>query len=180
MFLLKIALRSVKEWRVFIESLVMLWPGDSGVLLRNHYLHSRLKAMGKECLILERVRLSWKENIAFGDHVGISPDVQINAAGGVAIGTNTLIGPGAKIWSINHRYSGINMPIREQGWEFKAVVIDEDVWIAANAVILPGVRIGRGAIVAAGAVVTHDVAAFEIVGGVPARRIGQRMISKHD
>jgi acetyltransferase-like isoleucine patch superfamily enzyme len=56
----------------------------------------------------------------------------------------------------------------------KPVVIEEDVWIAANAIILPGVRLGRGAVVAAGAVVTRDVLPFQVVAGVPARQIGHR------
>lgn len=66
------------------------------------------------------------------------------------------------------------MPIREQGEEERPVVVGDDVWIGANVVILPGVEIKRGAVIAAGAVVTKDVGELEIVGGVPARVIGRR------
>jgi galactoside O-acetyltransferase len=61
-----------------------------------------------------------------------------------------------------------------QGCESAPVVIEDDVWLGANAVVLPGIRIGKGAIVGAGAVVTHDVEAMSIVAGVPARPIGKR------
>lgn len=156
------------------DKLIMSWPGHLGVLLRRICLPCRLASMGKQCLILERVRIVHKAGLSLGDHVGLSPDVQVNAYGGVTVGRDTLIGPGVKIWSVNHRFQDVNTPIREQGYDFKPVWIEEDVWIGANAVILPGVRVQCRAIVAAGAVVTEDVPPLCIVGGIPAKPIGWR------
>jgi acetyltransferase-like isoleucine patch superfamily enzyme len=67
------------------------------------------------------------------------------------------------------------MPIALQGMTRDGIFIEDDVWVAAHAVVLDGVRIGRGSVVAAGAVVTEDVPPYTIVGGVPARAIGHRL-----
>ena len=74
----------------------------------------------------------------------------------------------------NHNFELLNTPIRMQGHSIKNISIDDDVWIGANAVILGGVNIGRGAIVAAGSVVSKDVPPHTVVGGVPARTIKMR------
>jgi acetyltransferase-like isoleucine patch superfamily enzyme len=71
--------------------------------------------------------------------------------------------------------AGVDIPMKEQGVTQKGVVIEDDCWIAANSVILDGVRIGRGSVVAAGAVVSRDVPPFSIVAGVPARVIKNRI-----
>lgn len=109
------------------------------------------------------------------DNVAISPCVNIGADNGeIIIGRHVAIGPGTVIRAANHRFQRRDLPIMRQGHSPGKVVIEEDVWIGANCVITPDVRIGRGAIVGAGAVVTRNVAPFAIVGGVPARVIGQR------
>ena len=85
-----------------------------------------------------------------------------------------MIGPWVVIYSQNHNYTDLNSNIITQGYNTKSVNIGNNVWIAANAIILPGVTIGEGAIVAAGSVVTNDVASFAIVGGNPAIFIKMR------
>lgn len=113
--------------------------------------------------------------LELADNVAISPLANIGADNGhIKIGKNTAIGPGTVIRAANHRFLRRDVPIIAQGHEPGLVEIEEDVWIGANCVILPDVRIGRGAIVGAGAVVTRNVAPFSIVGGVPARQIGSR------
>lgn len=112
-----------------------------------------------------------------------------NAVGDVIIGDytrvglhNTIIGPvsighhvnlaqGVVITALNHNFEDTERRIDEQGVITRPVVIADDVWIGANAVILPGVTIGEHAVVAAGAVVTRDVAPCTLVGGVPAHVI---------
>lgn len=91
----------------------------------------------------------------------------------IILGDNLLMGPGAKIFSSNHGTEG-GIPMNLQPWVEKDTVVGNDVWIGANSVILAGVTLGDGAIVAAGAVVTCDVPPNTIVGGVPARIIGHR------
>lgn len=116
-----------------------------------------------------------KRGLSVGDRLAVNSGVMINAAGGIRIGNDVLIGPHAKIWSVNHCYSSNDVPISFQGYVYKPVEIGDGAWIAANAVVLPGVKVGHDAIIAAGAVVTQDVPPFAIVGGVPARQIGSRM-----
>lgn len=95
-------------------------------------------------------------------------------AGEIHIGADVLLGPGVVITSQGHTFDDAGSPIRQQPHILAPVHIAEDVWIGAGALILPGVRIGRGAVVAAGAVVTRDVAALDKVAGVPARVVGRR------
>jgi acetyltransferase-like isoleucine patch superfamily enzyme len=94
--------------------------------------------------------------------------------GGVRIGRDVMIAAHSRITSVGHRHEELHIPMMAQGIEVGPVTIEDDVWIGMNCTVLPGVTIGRGAIVAAGAVVRSDVAPFTIVGGVPARVIGQR------
>ena len=100
-------------------------------------------------------------------------NVMINARGkgGITIGDNVLIGPNVVLRSNNHMFQDVLIPIREQGMTQGEIVVGDDVWIASNAVILAGVKIGRGAVVAAGGVVTKDVPDYAVVGGVPAKLI---------
>lgn len=109
------------------------------------------------------------------DCAAFSPNVHVGADDGhIEIGAHTAIGPGTVIRAANHNIARQDVPIMHQGHVPGKIVIEEDVWIGANCVITPDVRIGRGAVVGAGAVVTRNVAPFSIVGGVPARVIGMR------
>lgn len=113
--------------------------------------------------------------LEIGDYAAISPCVNIGADNGIIkIGAHVAIGPGTVIRAANHCFARHDVPIMSQGHNAGQVVIEDDVWIGANCVITPDVRIGRGAVVGAGAVVTRNVAPFSIVGGVPARVIGWR------
>jgi acetyltransferase-like isoleucine patch superfamily enzyme len=100
----------------------------------------------------------------------------IRGQGGVTIGDRVYTSPFTQILAVDHVAADPDRPIIEQGITAQGIVIEDDAWIGASAVITDGVRIGKGAIVAAGAVVTHDVPAHTIVGGVPARPI--KTISK--
>ncbi len=92
----------------------------------------------------------------------------------LAVGEFVQIGAYSYIAGANHRYNQRNIPIIHQGMEGAPIVINEDVWIGTHVVVLPGVTIGKGAIIGAGSVVTQDVPAYEIWGGVPARFIKER------
>lgn len=106
--------------------------------------------------------------VRLGDRVEINNFTIVNGTGGVDIGDDTLIGPGARIISYQHRHARA-ATIRSQPVDTRPIRIGRDVWIGANAVILAGVTIGDGAVVAAGAVVREDVPPYAIVAGVPAR-----------
>jgi acetyltransferase-like isoleucine patch superfamily enzyme len=79
-----------------------------------------------------------------------------------------------KIWSVNHRIEDVTRPWLLQGSNKKAVVIEDDVWLAANVFVMPGVTIGRSAVVAAGSVVNKSIPAYAIVAGNPGRVVGWR------
>lgn len=98
----------------------------------------------------------------------------IGASGHVAIGASVLMGPRVTILPENHIFESLSVPIKDQGVDRRRVVIEDDCWIGSGVTILAGVRIGRGSVVAAGAVVARDVAPRSIVGGVPARVIKYR------
>jgi acetyltransferase-like isoleucine patch superfamily enzyme len=108
--------------------------------------------------------------LSIGDNVMLNTGVVINAdcGGKIHIGNNVLIGPNVVLRAADHRFDRSDLLIREQGHEAGEIVIEDDVWLAANVVVLAGVRIGRGAVVAAGSVVTRDVQPFSVVAGVPA------------
>lgn len=113
--------------------------------------------------------------LELGQDTALSPGVTVDASGGlIRMGRQVAVGPGTVIRAANHRFERLDTPIMLQGHAYGEIIIDDDVWIAANCTITPDVRIGRGAVVGAGAVVTRDVEPYAIVGGVPARVIGRR------
>ena len=110
-------------------------------------------------------------DIVIGNHsrVGIHSTV----IGPVSIGSHVQLAQGVVVTGLNHIFSNPSIPIDMQGVETKMVEISDDVWIGANATILPGVKIGQHCVVAAGAVVCSDVPAHCVVAGVPAKVIKQ-------
>lgn len=106
-------------------------------------------------------------NLHIGKHVFINSHSMFTDLGGIFIGDHVLIGPNVTIASVNHRIK----PAERRHLELQSVYIHENAWLGANVTVTPGVTIGENAIVAAGAVVTNDVPANTIVGGVPARFI---------
>ncbi|HVP57950.1 MAG TPA: acyltransferase, partial [bacterium] len=115
-----------------------------------------------------------RSQLVIGSNTWIGQGCYINSAGGVEIGSNVGIGPYVKIMTSMHREEGRQVPVLQSDLKFAPVRIEEDSDIGIGAIILPGVTIGRGAIVGAGAVVTRSVEAFSVVAGVPARPIGER------
>ena len=105
------------------------------------------------------------KNTHFGKNVFVNSGCRFQDQGGIYIGDNVLIGHNCVIATLNHNPD----PAKRQNLLPAAVRIGSDVWIGANATILPGVSIGNGAIIAAGAVVTRDVEERTVVAGVPAR-----------
>jgi acetyltransferase-like isoleucine patch superfamily enzyme len=112
--------------------------------------------------------------ISVGAHSYIGPNSVLFGAGGIELGESVLISPGVVITSHQHSYALATVEIRSQPLRFGRVVIERDVWIGANATILPGVRIGAGSVVGAGAVVTGDIPAGKVALGVPARIVHDR------
>ncbi len=126
--------------------------------------------MGRGATIDELVRIDYPERLVVGIGSFIGRGTFIQASGEVEIGANVLIAPYVKIWSSDHSFDGPGL-IRQQGHRFAKVTIGDDVWIGTGAIILRGVRVGTGAIIGAGSVVTRDVDQYTIVAGNPARTV---------
>lgn len=107
--------------------------------------------------------------ITIGNNCNINKQCVLDGRGNLYIGSNVDIAQQTNIWTEQHDYNSSSFAAVR-----KAVVIEDYVWIASRATILPGVTIHKGAVVAAGSVVTKDVPPFAVVGGVPARVIGHR------
>lgn len=116
-------------------------------------------------------------NLIVGNDVDFAFGVIITTNGGVSIGDRTLVGYRTQILSTNHNVPTGHGKIFSAGHEKKPVNIGSDVWIGANCIILPGVTIGEGAVIAAGSVVTKNVAPYTYAAGVPARMIKVRQKS---
>ena len=108
-------------------------------------------------------------DVIIGDHTRIG--LHNTIIGPVDIGSHVNLAQGITVSALNHNFSDTNKRIDEQGVSTTPVTIEDDVWIGANAVILPGVTIGEHCVVAAGAVVTKDVPPHSLVAGVPAKVI---------
>ena len=108
-------------------------------------------------------------DVIIGDHTRIG--LHNTIIGPVDIGNHVNLAQGITVTALNHNFSDTNKRIDEQGVSTNPVTIEDDVWIGANAVILPGVTIGEHCVVAAGAVVTKDVPPHSLVAGVPAKVI---------
>lgn len=113
-------------------------------------------------------------SIRAGDNCNFNPYVVVYGHGGVTIGNNVSIAAHSVLVSFNHKFSSPEKAIQQQGVEARGIVIEDDVWIGAGAVILDGVTIRAGSVIGAGAVVTHDTDAFGVYAGVPARILKQR------
>ena len=110
-------------------------------------------------------------DVIIGNHTRIG--LHNTIIGPVEIGNNVNLAQGITVTALNHNFSDSNKRIDEQGVSTSPVIIEDDVWIGANAVVLPGVTIGNHCVVAAGAVVTKDVPPHSLVAGVPAKVIKQ-------
>ena len=136
---------------------------------------------GKNVNVPRGCRFSGIQNICVGDDVSFGERTEIlTTRAKVRFGNHIMLGPGVTMVSGNHRIDMIGKYMTEVTDAMKVpendqdIVIEDDVWIGSNAIILKGVTIGTGSVIAAGAVVTKSVPAYSIVGGNPAKVIKQR------
>ncbi len=114
-------------------------------------------------------------SLKIGNNCSINNNVQISAAQGqISIGNDVLIGANSVIRAGTHNYSRTDIPIRKQGHNQGKILIEDDVWLSSNVVVTSNVKLGKGCVVAAGAVVTKDIPSYAVVGGVPARILKRR------
>jgi acetyltransferase-like isoleucine patch superfamily enzyme len=127
------------------------------------------------CDVHPSVSFRRAENVILGSYTRIQNNCCLWASPNaeIRVGDNTGLGPGTCVFSSNHQFAP-GTPYHRQPWTEQSVTIGQDVWIGAGCIILPGVEIGDGAVVAAGSVVTKNIPANSIAAGVPARVIRSR------
>ena len=196
----------VSELIEWVEHFLRWFPGKSGIKLRYFYYRSKLKRCGRSisfptgCYIRECKNIvlgntiyfglhnqiyatgTGSESIIIGNNVHFNSNVMINAdfRGHIEIGSHCLIGPNVVFRTSNHVFSDRDILILDQGYKAGAIIVEDNVWIGANVSVIGSIKIGSGAIVGAGTVVTKDVPDYAIVAGVPARQIGIRTIQEDD
>ncbi|NQT17521.1 MAG: acyltransferase [Planctomycetes bacterium] len=146
--------------------------------LKAIFLRMQGARIGKRVVFYPGVWIGSGRKLEVGDDVDFALDVLVQTEGEVKIGDRVLIGYRTQILSTNHAIPPRPQRIFSAGSVCKPIVIGDDVWIGANCLILAGVSIGEGAVVAGGSVVTKDVPRFAVVGGVPARVIRFRESGK--
>lgn len=125
--------------------------------------------IGKNTVIARKTDVRCPDKITIGNNVLVNKNIVLDGRGGLSIGNNVDLAQDSIIWTAQHDYND-----DYHKYLTSPVIIGDYVWIGSRAMVLPGVRINRGAVVAAGAVVTKDVDALNVVGGVPAKVISLR------
>ncbi|WP_111308746.1 acyltransferase [Confluentibacter sediminis] len=114
------------------------------------------------------------DKLTIGDNVAINHYCFIGVRGEISIGNNVIFGPRVTVLSENHNFNKLDIPIKNQGEIRFTTIIEDNVWVGANAIIMPGVIVATGTVVASGAVVTKNTEPNTVVAGVPARVIKKR------
>ncbi len=155
---------------LFIDLSVRVYPN---VILNTEY--GGTISIGEKTELLYGVTLmTYGGNIIIGKNCSINPYTVLYGHGNLTIGDNVLIAGHTLIIPSNHIFSDTEKPINTQGETRLGIIIEDDVWIGSGCRILDGVTIGKGAVVAAGAVVNKNVNPYTVVGGVPAKLIKNR------
>ncbi len=113
----------------------------------------------------------WRNEMTIGENTWVGQMCFFHSAGGLSIGRNVGIGPCVRIITSTHREAGIDIPILHSPVDFAPVRIEDDCDLGVGAIVLPGVTLGKGCQIGAGAVVTRSLAPYSVAAGVPARVI---------
>ena len=174
-FLLRIphtVMRRIRYFLIVKSNRSKIFIGDNVRIASPHKLQLRGDAtliIGNNTIIEEETLLNLEGQCKIGSDCYLSVRVLIGCSLKVTIGNQVAIGPNVVILDTNHKFEDVKRPIVEQGAMSKEVIIGNDCWIGANAVILPGVILEEHVIVAAGSVVTRSFSKNVLVGGVPAK-----------
>ena len=166
-------------WKAFKQSVLRRLHAS----LEHHSRHAhgvRFASRGQGVRISYDCRFVKPEGIWIGDYVYVGPHGFWAGGGGLRVGDNVAIGPHVHIYTENHRYEDADFVPFDDVIVKEPVEIGDHVWIGGNCVIVPGVSIGEGAVVAAGSVVSSDVPRCAVVGGNPAKVLKYRDAGRFD
>lgn len=133
--------------------------------IRSFLVSNYLEKCGKELRVKKGGEISPKSSVGDFSEIGTRALIQSNCI----IGSNVIMGPDVKIYSKNHQFDNLDMPIRVQGEIQLKTIIGDDVWIGANVIITAGCEIGNHIVIAAGSVVTKNIPDYAVIGGIPAK-----------
>lgn len=159
------------EW-LFLNNIISHFPSHS---VRKAVLRLMGASLAKNVAIYGGNEYRNPKGLKVGKGSALGHRAILDARRGLNIGENVCFGTEVMIWSLHHDYDDVNFKVVGA-----PVNIGNYVWLGSRCVILPGVTIGEGAVIAAGAVVTKDVEPYAIFGGVPAKRIGTRENKEYD
>lgn len=160
----------VREWlRSLIQVFLKVISYAPSKLVRRIGLRVAGATIGKYVLFYHGFEVYFPWNLVIGSDNSFGFHVVLDARGGLTIGSNCNISSEVAIWTAEH-----DLQSPDFSYSPAPVIIGDYVWISYRAIIMPGVRVGSGAVIAAGAIVTKDVPAFTVVAGVPAKKIGER------
>jgi acetyltransferase-like isoleucine patch superfamily enzyme len=166
------------QWEALIVWIVDGLPGVPGMALRSLAYKMIFKRLGGFAWIQPRVMFVQTDRLCVGARFGVNSGTYINAIGGITIGDHVLIGSNVTISSGRHPIDGAQPPVFARPAEPLAIAIEDDVWIGAGAVVMPGVTLAKGTVVGANAVVTKSTEAYSVVVGAPARKIRSRIAGR--
>lgn len=149
-----------------------------GARLRSIMLGLKMSNFKKHIYIMKGVVFENYRQTRIGEWVFINSNTVFSTPHGIQIGNYVMIGTNCLFASVHHTFDDWKKPMIFQKPEFRQIAIEDDVWIGANVTVLGGVTIGRGSVIAAGAVVTKDVEPYSIVGGIPAKLLKYRFDEK--
>lgn len=153
-------------------------PGKIGFAIRFCCVKRLSKNCGDNIVVSPGAYLTYLEFCNLGNNISVHENCNIGGRGGLTVGNDVMISQGVSILTTEHDYKQTALPMRDAPLLHKSVIIGDDVWIGAHAVITAGVEIGKGSVIGSGAVVTKNIPERSIAVGIPARGIASR-IEKH-
>lgn len=160
--------------KIGIEDILLIRP------IRYLLLKRKFKSCGKGVVFASGSKIFDKRNISIGNNVKIGARCVLSGLGGITIGNNVSFAREVIIWSDNHNYYSPDLLPYDGEHIIAPVEIGDNVWIGARVCITPGVKIGEGAVLAMGAVITKDVPSGAVVAGNPAKVVKYRDMDKYE
>ena len=178
--------RAYRERETLLEKLIIFWPTTGiGIKLRESFYRRQLKSLGGNPTFESGIRFGAPHLVDVGENCVLGRNVHLNAGEckGIYLGNNVAIADGTYFRSGNHSFDRLDVPIQSQGHnsatiDFEgreySIVVEDNVWIGARAIILSGAHIGEGSVISAGAVVSSKVQPYSVVVGNPGRTVSNR------